>query len=238
MNNKLSKNLVERSLSSVWHPYTQMKHHEEFPLFALSRGSGSWLFDYEGNKYLDAISSWWVNLFGHANPKIGGAIKEQLDILEHAMLAGFTHEPVVQLSENLSNLTRKNLGNVFYASDGSSAVEIALKMSVHFWLNRGESEKQEFACLNNSYHGETIGALSVGDISLYRKSYNSLINKVHVVRCPDSRNPQSTIDKNKLVESCLFELEALLEERSKQIAGFIVEPLVQGAAGMVMYDSS
>ena len=133
----LSQDLVERSLASVWHPCTQMKHHEQFPLVAISHGKGAWLYDHDGNRYLDAISSWWVNLFGHANPSINQALKDQLDSLEHVMLAGFTHKPVVELSERLSALTQHQLGHTFYASDGASAIEMALKMSFHYWQNKG-----------------------------------------------------------------------------------------------------
>ncbi len=238
MNKNLSKTWVKRSLSSVWHPYTQMKHHEYFPLVALSRGEGSWLYDYDGHRYLDAISSWWVNLFGHANPRIGQAIKEQLDTLEHSMLAGFTHKPVVELSEKLAKLADNQLGHVFFASDGSSAVEIALKMSIHYWINSGRKTKTEFVCLKGSYHGETVGALSVGDINLYRDAYRSMINPVHVVNGPDSRKASSLAESQDMIKSCLLDLESLFKRRNDNIAGFIVEPLVQGAAGMVMYDPS
>ena len=126
-----SSEWVTRSLQAVWHPCTQMKHHETFPLIALSHGQGAWLYDEDGHRYLDAISSWWVNLFGHANPSINQALRDQLETLEHAMLAGFTHRPVIELSERLSHLTKNHLGHVFYASDGASAIEIALKMSFH-----------------------------------------------------------------------------------------------------------
>src|SRR4051812_35766211 len=150
-------NLLQRSLNSVWHPCTQMKQHEVFPLIAIKRGEGVWLWDDRGERYLDAVSSWWVNLFGHNNPRIKEAIKQQLDQLEHVMLAGFTHEPVVELSEKLARLT--GLGHAFYASDGASATEIALKMSFHYWRNKGQSAKTKFISLQNSYHGETLGAL-------------------------------------------------------------------------------
>jgi hypothetical protein len=128
---------VARSLQHVWHPCTQMQHHETVPLIPVSHGRGAWLYDMDGKRYLDAISSWWVNLFGHANPRINAALKDQLDQLEHAMLAGFTHTPVIELSEKLAALTSHQLGHCFYASDGASAVEIALKMSFHSWRNRG-----------------------------------------------------------------------------------------------------
>ena len=178
---------VERSLRSVWHPCTQMQHHETVPLIPVSHGRGAWLYDHEGRRYLDAISSWWVNLFGHANPRINAELKDQLDRLEHAMLAGFTHEPVIELSEKLSALTGGVLGHSFYASDGASAVEIALKMSFHAWRNSGKSEKQEFVCLKGSYHGETIGALAVTDVALFKDAYGPLLRATQTVMSPDFR---------------------------------------------------
>src|SRR5690606_6259293 len=182
--------LVTRSLRSVWHPCTQMQHHETVPLVPVSRGKGAWLFDADGKRYLDGISSWWVHLFGHAHPRINAAVKEQLDRLEHAMLAGFTHEPVVALSEQLAERTGHTLGHCFYASDGASAVEIALKMSFHAWRNLGRSEKQEFVCLQGSYHGETIGALAVTDVAIFRDAYGPLLQRAHVVASPDARQAQ------------------------------------------------
>jgi adenosylmethionine-8-amino-7-oxononanoate aminotransferase len=159
MNSNFSRNqdLLTRSRRSVWHPCTQMKHHEQMPLVPIARGDGMWLYDFEGNRYLDAISSWWVNLVGHANPRINAALADQLGRLEHVILAGFTHEPVVQLSERLSAMT--GLSHCFYGSDGASAVEIALKMSFHYWKNGGRSEKTGFVSLKNGYHGETLGGI-------------------------------------------------------------------------------
>ena len=169
--------LLARSLAAVWHPCTQMKQHETLPLVAVSRGSGVWLYDHEDKQYLDAVSSWWVNLFGHCNPRINAAITRQLGQLEHVMLAGFTHEPVVQLSERLAKLAPEGLGHCFYASDGASAVEIALKMSAHYWLNSGKANKSQFISLQNSYHGETLGALSVTDVPLFKNAYGTLIKQ-------------------------------------------------------------
>lgn len=228
---------VARSLRSVWHPCTQMQHHETVPLVAVARGEGAWLFDHSGHRYLDAISSWWVNLFGHANPRINSALKDQLDKLEHAMLAGFTHEPVVQLSERLSQLTHGQLGHCFYASDGASAVEIALKMSFHFWRNSGQPEKQQFVCLKGSYHGETIGALSVTDVAIFRDAYGPLLARSHVVSSPDARNAESA-DSGQAARQALDEVRQLFEARASSIAAIIVEPLVQCATGMAMYDAS
>lgn len=213
-----------------------MQHHETLPLVALKSGKGAWLFDQDGNRYLDAISSWWTNIFGHANPFISKALKDQLDTLEHAMLAGCTHEPVVELSERLSALTGNSLGHCFYGSDGASAVEIALKMSFHYWKNSGHPEKQEFICLKNSYHGETIGALSVTDVTLFRDSYAPLIRNSHIIESPDSRRAKDGQTAADIANEAADKLEALLQEKSRNIAAIIVEPLIQCAAGFVMYD--
>ena len=235
--NQQNQSWVERSLNSVWHPCTQMQHHETTPLIALKRASGVWLYDQAGQRYLDGISSWWVNLFGHANPRINQAIKDQLDMVEHAMLAGFTHEPVVELSEQLSALTGQVLGHAFYASDGASAVEIALKMSFHCWKNRGQSAKQEFICLRGSYHGETIGALAVTDVALFKDAYGALINQnAHVVMCPDARQAQEGESALQVAERAAQELQRTLQMHEGKIAAVIVEPLVQCASGMAMHD--
>ncbi len=227
---------IARSLKSVWHPCTQMQHHEQMPLVPVARGQGAWLYDADGRRYLDAISSWWVNLFGHANPRINAALKDQLDRLEHAMLAGFTHAPVIELSERLSALAGGALGHCFYASDGASAVEIALKMSAHAWRNAGHADKHEFVCLKHSYHGETLGALAVTDVPLFRAAYGSLLQQVHVVATPDARAAQPGESAADVALRAAAELEALLQQRAGKIAAVIVEPLVQCAAGMAMYD--
>jgi adenosylmethionine-8-amino-7-oxononanoate aminotransferase len=228
---------VARSLRSVWHPCTQMQHHETTPLIAVSHGRGAWLYDHDGRRYLDAISSWWVNLFGHANPVINAALKEQLDRLEHAMLAGFTHEPVIELSEKLAALTNHQLGHCFYASDGASAVEIALKMSFHAWRNSGQGDKQEFVCLKNSYHGETIGALAVTDVPLFRDAYGPLLRQAHVVPTPDARAAEPGETFADVAQRAARALEEVLQHRAGRIAAVIVEPLVQCAAGMAMHDA-
>jgi len=236
--NKLTpkSDLAQRSLNSVWHPCTQMQHHDSMPLIPVSRGRGAWLYDTEGNRYLDAISSWWVNLFGHANPRINAALKEQLEQLEHAMLAGFTHEPVVQLSEQLAARTGHILGHCFYASDGASAVEIALKMSFHAWRNAGYDNKQEFVCLKGSYHGETIGALAVTDLPLFRNAYGNLLRQAHVVTSPDARAAHEGESASDVAHRAALRLENLLQQRANHIAAVIIEPLVQCATGMAMHD--
>ncbi|MDY7545962.1 adenosylmethionine--8-amino-7-oxononanoate transaminase [Glaciimonas sp. CA11.2] len=227
---------VNRSLKSVWHPCTQMQHHETVPLIPVSHGRGAWLYDADGKRYLDAISSWWVNLFGHANPRINAALKDQLDKLEHAMLAGFTHEPVIRLSEKLAERTGNVLGHCFYASDGASAVEIALKMSFHSWRNAGHSAKQEFVCLKGSYHGETIGALAVTDVALFRDAYGPLLRQAHVVMSPDARGAHEGETAADVARRAAHSLELLLQQRGTHIAALIIEPLVQCATGMAMHD--
>lgn len=231
-----SADWVARSLRSVWHPCTQMQHHESVPLVAVSHGKGAWLYDHDGKRYMDAISSWWVNLFGHANPAINAALRAQLDSLEHAMLAGFTHQPVIELSERLSRMTGGVLGHAFYASDGASAVEIALKMSFHSWRNRGLSDKQEFVCLAGSYHGETIGALAVTDVALFKDAYGPLLRAARVVTSPDARGAVDGETAQDVARRAARDVEQLFIERAERIAAIIIEPLVQCATGMAMHD--
>jgi adenosylmethionine-8-amino-7-oxononanoate aminotransferase len=212
-----------------------MKHYERFPLVPIARGEGVWLYDCNGKRYLDTVSSWWVNLFGHCNPRINAAIADQLGRLEHVMLAGFTHEPVVQLSERLGALAPAGLGHCFYGSDGASATEIALKMSAHYWRNRGQADKTRFISLKNSYHGETLGALSVTDVALFRDAYGALITQQAVVPSPDGRNAEAGESAEAYALRCAEQLESHLQQHHAQLAAFIIEPLVQGAAGMAMY---
>ncbi len=230
-----NQDLLTRSLSAVWHPCTQMKRHEALQLLPIASGNGVWLHDHDGKRYLDAVSSWWVNLFGHCNPRINAAITDQLGKLEHVMLAGFTHEPVVQLSERLAQLAPDGLGHCFYASDGASAVEIALKMSAHYWRNSGKPEKTRFISLQNSYHGETLGALSVTDVALFKDAYGPLLKQNATVASPDSRHAADGETAHDYALRCALQLEAHLQQHHHQLAAFIIEPLVQGAAGMAMY---
>jgi adenosylmethionine-8-amino-7-oxononanoate aminotransferase len=227
--------LIARSLEAVWHPCSQMKHYEHFPPLPIARGAGVWLYDFGGKRYLDAISSWWVNLFGHCNPRINAALREQLETLEHVMLAGFTHEPVVQLSERLRELAPVGLGHCFYASDGASATEIALKMSAHYWRNSGKPDKTQFISLENGYHGETLGALSVTDVALFRTAYGALIRQQASVPSPDWRQAAAGESAETYALRCADALEQHLQQHHAQLAAFIIEPLVQGAAGMAMY---
>jgi adenosylmethionine-8-amino-7-oxononanoate aminotransferase len=228
--------LLRRSLAAVWHPCTQMKQHERLPLVPISHGSGLWLYDFDGKGYLDAISSWWVNLFGHGNLRINAALRDQLDQLEHVILAGFTHAPVVELSERLAVLT--GLGHAFYASDGASATEIALKMSFHYWRNSGQPAKSNFISLSNSYHGETVGALSVTDVTLFKDTYAPLLRQSMQVPTPDWRLAEPGESAEAYALRCADALECQLESHHAETAAFIIEPLVQGAAGMAMYHPS
>jgi adenosylmethionine---8-amino-7-oxononanoate aminotransferase len=243
MAHSANQDWLARSQAAVWHPCTQMQHHAalasptHLPLIPIASGKGAWLYDFDGKPYLDGISSWWTNLFGHANPRINAALREQLETLEHVMLAGFTHQPVVELSERLSALTAGSLGHAFYASDGASATEIALKMSFHYWRNIGRPEKAEFLCLAGSYHGETVGALAVTDVAIFKDAYAPLVRgAAQVLPSPDSRQAEAGETPADVARRAASALESWLEQHGERTAALIVEPLVQGAAGMVMYD--
>jgi adenosylmethionine-8-amino-7-oxononanoate aminotransferase len=211
--------LASRDLNVLWHPCTQMKDHEFLPMIPIKKGKGVWLYDHEDKRYLDAISSWWVNLFGHANPTINAAIKQQLDQLEHVIFAGFSHEGAIVLAERLSQLT--GLDRCFYADNGSSAVEVALKMSFQYWQNQGQTKKIKFAHLENSYHGETIGALAVGDLGLYKQIFSPLLPAT------------LTIPLALTAE----ELDQFFAQHHHEMSALIVEPMVQCAGHMNIYSA-
>ncbi|MEX0734198.1 MAG: adenosylmethionine--8-amino-7-oxononanoate transaminase [Steroidobacteraceae bacterium] len=227
--------IAARDLAVVWHPCTQMQDHERLPLIPIARGEGVWLYDFEGRRYLDGISSWWVNLFGHANPRINAAVHEQLERLEHVLLAGFTHEPALALAESLVRLVPAGLTRCFYADNGSAAVEVAVKMSFHYWQNLGRPRKRRFVTLSNSYHGETLGALAVGDVELYKKVYQPLLMDVITVPSPDChlREPGESWETHS--RRLFGEMERTLAAKADEIAAVIVEPLVQCAGSMRMY---
>ncbi|MRI83082.1 MAG: adenosylmethionine--8-amino-7-oxononanoate transaminase [Nitratiruptor sp.] len=220
-----NQELMARDLAHIWHPCTQMKDHETIPIIPIKRAKGVYLYDFDGNAYIDGISSWWVNLFGHANPYINAKIKEQVETLEHVIFAGFTHEPIVRLSERLCALT--GMDKCFYADNGSSAVEVALKMAFHYHKNRGE-RRPYFLSLTNSYHGETLGALAVGDVALYKETYREILITTLQTPVPKDRSQESAIQ-------ALEVLEEILKERGYEISAMIVEPLVQCAGSMHMY---
>jgi adenosylmethionine-8-amino-7-oxononanoate aminotransferase len=230
-----NESYVRRDLSVVWHPCTQMKDHEWLPMIPIRRAEGVWLEDFDGNRYLDAISSWWVNLFGHRHPHINAALQNQLEHLEHVIMAGFTHEAIIELSEKLVGITPAGLSRCFYAENGSAAVEIALKMSFHYWLNQGRREKTRFITLENSYHGETLGALSVGSVALYKDTYGPLLMDTIEVPSPDCylREPGESWEEH---SRRMFEhMLRALEQHADEVCAVIIEPLVQCAGSMRMY---
>ncbi len=220
--------LIADDLRHIWHPCTQMKDHEQIPLIPISYGKGVWIYDFEGRGYIDGISSWWVNLFGHANEYITNALTKQAQTLEHILLAGFTHKPIIELSSRLCALLDNRLQKCFYADNGSSAVEIALKMSFHKARLRRQ-KRHRFLSLKNSYHGETLGALSVGNVKLYKDTYGPILLESLSIDVP-------SLDSNG--EKELLSLKTLLEKMGGEICAFILEPLVQCAGNMHMYSAS
>jgi len=244
MDSSLANRLAARDLAVVWHPCTQMHDHETLPRVPIARAEGAWLYDHDGKRYLDAVSSWWTCLLGHRHPRIIAALKDQLDRLDHVMLAGFTHEPAIELAEALVAIAPRAanddgaLRRVFYADNGSSAVEVALKLSFHYWRNCGQGERTRFVALSGSYHGETLGALSVTDVALYRKTYAQLLLEPIFAPSPDAYDAAPGESAAACAERRLGELRAILEREGRTIAAIIVEPLVQCAGGMRMYDAS
>jgi adenosylmethionine-8-amino-7-oxononanoate aminotransferase len=230
--------LVARDLSVLWHPCTQMHDHETLPMVPVTRGEGAWLVGTDGRRYLDAVSSWWTNLFGHAEPRIASAVKDQLDRLEHVIFAGFTHAPAVELAEELVRITPKGLDRVFLADNGSAAIEVALKMSFHYWLNRGHGEKTRFIALTGSYHGETLGALSVSDVALYRKTYAPLLLTPELAPSADTYEGEPGETAREIATRRLAQMREILVRHAHETCAVIVEPLVQCAGGMRMYDAS
>lgn len=235
----------ERDLAVLWHPCTQMKDHEHLPMIPIRRGKGVWLEDFDGNRYLDAISSWWVNIFGHANAHINAAVSQQMSELEHVLLAGFTHEPVIRLSEKLVAITPPGLQRCFFTDNGSSAVEVALKMSFHYWLNKEgggakattKPKRTKFINLSNSYHGETLGALAVGDVSLYKDTYGPLLMQPITAPSPDSYQREAGESSQAYAQRQFVEMEKTLEAHAGEVCAVIIEPLVQVAGNVRMYDA-
>jgi len=227
-----NREMVARSLAAIWHPCTQMKSHERFPLVPVARAEGPWLFDFEGRAYLDGVSSWWVNLFGHSHPAINAALVEQLASLEHVMLAGFTHAPAIELAERLRRIAPGGLGHAFFACDGASATEIALKMAFHYWTNRGRPGKNRFVSLAGGYHGETVGALAVTDVAIFRDAYAPLVRASLVAPFPARHEDDRRFGGIRGAIEAADALAKLLAQRHGEIAALVVEPLVQGAAGM------
>lgn len=216
----MAKTLTERDKAVIWHPYTQMKLWPE--AIGITRGEGVYLTDENGNKYIDAIASWWVNLHGHSHPYIAQQVSKQLLELEHCIFANFTHEPAVSLAERLLPLLPGDMSRIFYSDNGSTAVEVALKMAYQYWQNKG-IEKRRIIALDGAYHGDTVGAMSVSARSLFTKKFDPLLFDVSFIPFPSEEN-------------CISDLEILLQHND--VAAIIVEPLIQGSAGMRMYDAA
>ncbi|TWI14087.1 aminotransferase class III-fold pyridoxal phosphate-dependent enzyme [Aerolutibacter ruishenii] len=232
----------ERDLAVLWHPCTQMREHPgTLPLLPIARGEGAWLVGRDGRRYLDAISSWWTNLFGHAEPRLADAIAQQARTLEHVILAGCSHAPAVELAERLLAVAprqagRSPLAKVFYADNGSAGVEVALKMAFHWFRNRGEQRRTRFIALENGYHGETIGALSVGDIPLYRRVYAPLLMEALFAPSPDAYLCEPGETPAERARRAAAALRVILERHDGEVCALILEPRLQCAGGMRMHD--
>lgn len=228
-------NLIKKDLKYIWHPYTQMKDTQHLPPILIRKAKGLKLYDGEGNFYYDTISSWWCNTLGHNHPRLKKALFKQLNLLEHTLFAGFTHQPAIELAEELVSLTPRHLKKVFYSDNGSTAIEVALKMSYQFWQNTGKKNKKKFVHLDYAYHGDTLGAMSVGGSSIFNEPFRGLFFKTYTAktpycyRCPvNKKYPQCEI-------ACIKFLEKIFKNHHQEIAAFIIEPLILGAGGMIIY---
>ena len=227
--------IEERDLRHIWHPCAQMKDYEQLPPMVIDHAKGAWLYDVHGHAYLDIVSSWWANLLGHTNEKINAALKVQLDRLEHVIFANFSHRPAIELAERLASLVPEGLTKFHFNDNGSSAVEAALKMAFQYGQQTGRTEKTLFMCLTEGYHGETIGALSVGSMDLFAEMYKPMMmDNIHVeapdcYRCPFGQSREDCACE------CFVHAERAFEEHGHETAAMIVEPLLQGSAGMRIY---
>lgn len=228
-------NWAERDLKHVWHPCSQMKDYETLPPILIERGEGVYLYGENGKKYLDIVSSWWCNLLGHCNPQINGAIKAQLDKLEHVIFANFTHEGAIRLCEQLTEMIPKGLTKFNFSDNGSAAVECALKMAFQYQAQTGHPEKTRFMCLTEGYHGETIGALSVGTLDLYAKLYQPMLMDTVRVPAPDCYRCPYGQQRDSCRCECFEQAERYFERYAEQSCAIIIEPLLQGSAGMRIY---
>ena len=233
----MDNDLVKRDLAHNWHPYTQMKDCAISSPIPIERAEGMKLYDYDGKFYYDTISSWWCNIHGHSHPAIREAIKQQVDKLEHVLFAGFTHQPVVELSEKLVEIAPAGLSKVFYSDNGSTAVEVALKMAVQYWLNRNFPEKNKFMSLDRGYHGDTVGAMSVSGLSSFNAACRPLMFESYRVKTPYCYRCESGSEGKQCGRECLTEAEDILKKNSKNIAAMIIEPMLIGAGGMIVYPS-
>lgn len=228
-------NLEDKDLKYIWHPCSQMKDYEELPPIVIEKGKGIYLYDIHGKKYMDCISSWWTNLFGHSNERINGAIKEQIEEIEHVIFANFSNKSAIELSEKLVKITPERLKKVYFSDNGSSAVEIALKMSFQYHQQKGNNKKVRFAAITDAYHGETLGALSVGDLDLYSRIYKPLLLDTLRVEGPECYRCKFNKCRENCSAECFDSMEKAIKEHKDELCAIIIEPMVQGAAGMKMY---
>ncbi len=218
----------------IWHPFTQMQEWLASEPLVIEQGQGSWLIDTKGNRYLDGVSSLWVNIHGHNNPKINNAIKSQLEKISHSTLLGLAGVPSIELAEKLVEISPAGLSRVFYSDSGSTAVEVALKVAFQYWRNLGRPEKKMFIGLDQAYHGDTIGSVSLGGIDIFHSIFHPLLFKTSAIPTPfPYLSPE--MEPEELKDKCVENFRRLAAERSDEIAALIVEPLVQGAAGMIVH---
>jgi adenosylmethionine-8-amino-7-oxononanoate aminotransferase len=229
----IPRSLVDRDRACVWHPYTQMQTAPA-PL-PIVRGEGAYLYTEDGRRLLDGISSWWVNIHGHSHPRLNAALAAQAERLEHVMFAGCTHPAAVELAERLLAVLPSGLTRVFYSDNGSTAVEVALKLACQYWGNRGESSRRSFVALHHAYHGDTVGAMSASDDSIFTRPFASMLFSVHRAHAPYCYRCPLGLERASCAIDCLGDLERLLTEHAETIAGVLVEPMLQGAGGMIVW---
>ncbi|MGL4731312.1 MAG: adenosylmethionine--8-amino-7-oxononanoate transaminase [Clostridium sp.] len=228
-------NLQEKDLKYIWHPCSQMKDYEELPPIIIKKGKGVYLEDIDGKKYIDAISSWWVNLFGHSNERLNKALYDQASKLEHVIFVNFSHETAIELCEKIIKVAPKGLEKVLFGDNGSSAVEIALKLSFQYHQQIGKKKKTKFVAISDAYHGETIGALSVGGVDLFSSIYKPLLIDTIKVKGPDCYRCEYNQNRDSCDARCFKNIEETLKKRHEEITAIIIEPMIQGAAGMKIY---
>ncbi|GAA3655551.1 adenosylmethionine--8-amino-7-oxononanoate transaminase [Asaccharospora irregularis] len=227
--------LVEKDLKYIWHPCSQMKDYEELPPIIVDRARGIYLYDTEGNRYADVVSSWWCNLLGHCNERVNNAVKTQIDKLEHVIFANFSHKPAITLCEKLSNVVPKGLTKFFFTDNGSSAIEAAMKMSFQYHYQTGNPQKKKFMALSDAYHGETLGALAVGGESMYSEIYKPILMDIIRIDGPDCYRCKYGKCRESCSAECFEPVEKAFNDYGEEVCSFIIEPLVQGAAGMKIY---
>lgn len=227
--------LIAKDFEYIWHPFTQMKDYETDKPIIIERGEGIYVYDIKGNKYIDAVASWWVNTLGHSNKRLNKALSRQAEKIEHVIFSGFTHKPAIELAEKLVQITPEPLKKVFFSDNGSTAVEVALKMAYQYWAQVGKSEKSKFVALKNSYHGDTLGVVSIGGCDLFHKIYKPLLFDIFQAPSPYCYRCTMGQTQGNCNFECAYEIENILKANHKEIAAVVIEPMIQGAGGMIIY---